>query len=74
MISSDLIPYIAYDFRLINVYEYAGNNSLEVGIKYGYLNGRGLSIFSRYYSGYSIHGEYFDLKEDFFSFGFNFDI
>jgi Protein of unknown function (DUF1207) len=74
LISSYLTPYIAYDFRLINIYGYTGNNSLEAGLKYGYSEGRGFSVYLRYFAGYNIHGEYFDLKEKFTSFGFNLDL
>lgn len=74
LISNSLTPYIAYDFRLINLYQYTGNNSIEAGLKLGYADGKGLSVYFRYFSGYSIHGEYFDVKEDFTSLGFNFDL
>ncbi len=74
ILSEKLIPYFAYDFRLINIYGYTGNNSLETGIKWGYQKGKGISFYFRYYSGYSIHGEYFDVKEDFTSVGFNLDL
>lgn len=74
LIANNITPYFAYDFRLINIYEYTGNNSIEVGFKYGYADGKGISAFFRYYSGFSIHGEYFDKKEDFTSVGFNLDI
>lgn len=74
LISETLIPYFAYDFRLLNIYGYTGNNSLETGIKWGYQKGRGISFYFRYFSGYSIHGEYFDVKEDFTSVGFNLDL
>ena len=73
LISSSLIPYLAYDFRLLNIVQYTGNNSLEAGIKYGYSEGRGISFFIRYYNGYNQHGEYFNLKEDFIALGFNLD-
>jgi Protein of unknown function (DUF1207) len=74
LISSYLTPYIAYDFRLINIYGYTGNNSLEAGLKYGDSDGRGISIYLRYFAGYNIYGEYFNLKEKFTSFGFNLDL
>lgn len=74
LLSEYFTPYIAYDFRLINLYGYTGNNSLEAGIKYGYSKGRGISVYLRYFAGYNIHGEYFDVKEDFTSFGFNLDL
>jgi hypothetical protein len=74
LISKRLTPYFAYDFRLINIFQYTGNNSVELGVKYGYSDGKGISTYFRYYSGYSAHGEYYDLKEDFTSVGFNLDI
>jgi hypothetical protein len=74
LLSENLTPYIAYDFRLINIYGYTGNNSLEAGLKYGFAEGKGVSFYFRYFSGYNIHGEYFDVKEDFTSFGFNLDL
>lgn len=74
LISESLTPYLAYDFRIINLYGYTGNNSLEAGIKFGNPEGRGMSLYLRYFSGYNIHGEYFDVKEDFTSFGFNLDL
>lgn len=74
LISSTLTPYIAYDFRLIKISTFTGNNSLEAGIKYGFAEHRGMSFYLRHYSGYSIHGEYYNVKEDFTSFGFNLDL
>jgi hypothetical protein len=73
-LSNQFTPYIAYDFRLINIYGYTGNNSIEAGIKYGYSQSKGISFYLRYFSGYNIHGEYFDVKEDFTSLGFNLDL
>lgn len=74
LFSRTLTPYIAYDFRLINIYKYTGNNSIEAGIKFGDEDGNGISLFFRYFSGYSIHGEYFDVKEEFTAVGFNLDL
>jgi hypothetical protein len=74
LISESITPYLAYDFRIINLYQYTGNNSLEAGIKLGKVESRGISFYFRYFSGYNIHGEYFDLREDFTSIGFNLDL
>lgn len=73
-ISESITPYLAYDFRLINIYQYTGNNSLEAGVKIGKVEDKGISFYFRYFSGYNIHGEYFDLREDFTSLGFNLDL
>ena len=74
LLSDSITPYLAYDFRLINLYQYTGNNSIEAGIKIGNAEAKGISFYFRYFSGYNIHGEYFDLREDFTSFGFNLDL
>ncbi|MCP5063645.1 MAG: DUF1207 domain-containing protein [Ignavibacteriae bacterium] len=74
LISNHLTPYIAYDFRLVNIHEYSGNNNIEAGVKYGFVNGKGISLYLKYFSGYSIHGEYFDVKEKYTAVGFNFDL
>lgn len=74
LLTESLTPYLAYDLRLINLYSYTGNNSIEAGLKYGYAKGKGVSIYLKYFSGYNIHGEYFDVKESFAAFGFNFDL
>jgi len=74
LISKNLSPYVAYDFRLINLFTYTGNNSFETGIKYGFANGKGVSFYLKYFAGYNIHGEYFDVREKYLALGFNFDL
>ncbi len=74
LISKNLTPYFAYDFRLINLFSYTGNNSLEAGIKYGFANGKGVSLYLKYFAGYNIHGEYFNIREKYLAIGFNFDL
>lgn len=74
LINDFVTPYFAYDIRLINLYNYSGNNSLEAGVKFGHSNDRGFSIYFKYFSGYNIHGEYFDIKEDYSAIGFNLDL
>ncbi|MEE9430899.1 MAG: DUF1207 domain-containing protein [Melioribacteraceae bacterium] len=74
LLSENLTPYIAYDFRLVNIYSYSGNNNIEAGIKYGYADGKGMSLYLKYFSGYNIHGEYFDVKEKYLTVGINFDL
>jgi hypothetical protein len=67
-------PFIGYDFNLININKYSGNNSLYAGIKMGSAAGRGLSIYYNYYSGKNIHGEFFDYNENYSAIGFNLDL
>lgn len=74
IISSSITPFAAYDLRLAEVGKYRGNNSLMAGIKFGNPPGRGFSVFYKYYSGKSIHGEYHDYDEEYSALGFNLDL
>lgn len=69
-----LTPFAGYDFKLIHLDKYSGNNSLIAGIKFGKPEGKGLSAFLSYYSGKSIHGEYFDYNVNYTAFGINLDL
>ncbi len=70
----NVYPFAAYDFRLTKINNYSGNNTVKAGIKFGKRYGRGFSVFYYFYSGKSIHGEYFDLNKKFGSIGFNLDL
>lgn len=67
-------PYLAYDFKLSGKEKYVGNNSINFGLKFGQFNNKGVSIYYSYISGKSVHGEYFDLNENYSSIGFNLDL
>lgn len=69
-----LTPFVAYDFKLSGNEKYVGNNIISAGVKFGRWNQRGLSIYFAYMSGKSIHGEYFDLNENYANIGFNFEL
>jgi hypothetical protein len=69
-----LTPFIAYDFKLSGNEKYIGNNIFSAGIKFGKWNQRGISLYYTYISGKSIHGEYFDLNENYSNIGFNFEL
>ncbi len=69
-----LTPFAAYDLKLVNLYERTANHSLNVGLKIGNAGGHGLSLYYHYYSGYSVHGEYFDFRREYSAFGLNVDI
>ena len=72
--SESVTPFVAYDFKLNGINKYIGNNTISAGIKFGKWNERGFSIYYSYISGKSVHGEYFDLSENYSSIGFNFDL
>lgn len=74
LISDQFTPFAAYDFKLNGINNYIGNNSFSAGIKFGRWNGRGFSVYFAFLSGLSIHGEYFDLRENYSNLGFNLDL
>ena len=75
LISDFITPYAAYDFKLAHIVKtYSGSNILTAGIKFGKYNSKGFSILLSYYSGKSVHGEYFDINENYASLGFNVDL
>lgn len=69
-----LRPYFGYDLKLIHPGSYTANNSFVAGLKFGHKFGRGFSLYYQYYSGNSIHGEYFDKKVEYSAIGINLDL
>ncbi len=60
--------------NLSELRNYFGNNIVTAGIKFGHPESRGFSIFTSYYSGKSVHGEFYDISEDYVTIGINLDI
>ncbi len=73
-ISESVTPFIGYDIKLIDIDQFTANNSVSAGIKIGKINGKGLSLYFNYYSGKSIHGEYFDFNKEYSALGINLDL
>lgn len=69
-----LTPFIGYDLKVINIEKYTANNSIKLGVKFGKPNGKGLSVYYHYYSGKSVHGEYFEHNREYSAIGFNLDL
>lgn len=67
-------PFVAYDFKLNGIDKFIGNNIISVGVKFGNWQARGLSFYYSYISGASIHGQLFDLRENYSNIGFNFEL
>jgi hypothetical protein len=74
LIAGIATPFLAYDFKLSEIDKFFGNNIIEAGIKFGDYNSKGVSLILTYYSGKSIHGEYFNLNESYTTLGVNVDI
>jgi len=74
LIACNVSPFAAFDFKLSKIKSFTGSNILSAGIKFGKPFSKGFTIFASYFSGSSIHGEYFDYKENYGTIGFNIDI
>jgi len=73
--NGSITPFVAYDFKLNGINNtYFGNNIAKFGVKFGSPLSRGFSILISYISGKSIHGELFDLTENYLNIGFNLDL
>jgi hypothetical protein len=74
LIADAATPFLAYDFKLAEIEKYAGNNIIAAGVKFGSYNSKGVSILMSYFSGKSIHGEYFNISENYTTIGINVDL
>ena len=72
--NSSFIPFIAYEFKITGIEKYSGNNVFTAGIKFGDPLSRGLSLLISYLSGKSIHGEFYDVSENYWTLGLNLDL
>lgn len=62
--------YLGYQAAAMKVAEFALRHNIQAGGKIGEWNGRGVNAYLSYFSGYALHGEYYDLKENYFALGF----
>lgn len=74
LLGDHLTPFVGYDLKLVHIDQYTANNSISAGIKFGNADSKGFSVLLNYYSGKSIHGEYFDKYKEYTSFGINWDL
>ncbi len=70
----NIFPYVAYDFKLVNINKYSGSNIFTAGIKFGNFKSKGLNLAVTYFAGKSVHGEYYNLNESYTTIGFNLDL
>ena len=66
-------PYVAYDFKLASTTAYTSSHRVQLGIKYGHPFGAGLRLVFTLYQGKNVHGEYYELDDEYFSTGFTVD-
>ncbi len=69
-----LTPFVAYDFKLNGIDKYFGSNIISIGLKFGNWKSKGLSLYYSYISGKSIHGQLYDITENYSNVGFNFEL
>lgn len=74
LFSQNITPFAAYDFKIIHINNYEVNHSLYLGIKFGKPFGKGFSTYFNFYSGKSIHGQYFDINKNYTAVGINLDL
>jgi Protein of unknown function (DUF1207) len=67
-------PYVAYDFKLMDIRKYSGSNIISAGIKFGNYDSNGVRLVLSYFSGKSVQGEYFDQNEHYATLGINLDL
>jgi hypothetical protein len=63
----------AYQAQLLKVVDTEARHNANAGVKFGSWAGRGVKFYAAYFSGYNIHGEYYDQKETYTGFGMNVD-
>lgn len=72
-LSYGISPYISAD-GIMRTNDNRRNFTLNTGVKFGKIEGRGLRIFYQYYNGYDINGEYFDVRREYSALGINLDL
>ncbi len=72
-ISSSVTSYAATDFRILKISATTIQTTIQAGIKFGKYQGRGINLFFTYFNGMSIHGEYYDEREEYSAVGLKLD-
>lgn len=72
-LSYNISPYISAD-GIMRTNDNRRNLTLNTGVKFGKIEGRGLRIFYQYYYGYDVNGEYFDVRREYSALGINLDL
>jgi hypothetical protein len=73
ILDSPTTLYAASHLTLAGIPEYAGTTTIEAGVKFGAMYGRGVRIYTGYLSGPEIFHQYYDLRTSAWGLGFSFD-
>lgn len=74
LIEDRIYLFYGIDFKFFKLQKSETQTELAFGIKFGEKFSAGKTFYFKYFNGTSIHGEYFDVKENHFSFVFNLEI
>jgi len=67
-------PFVAADYKLSSAGDFNSSIISTIGFKFGKVNSKGFSLSFTYFSGKSIHGEFFNKNESYSTIGFNVDL
>jgi hypothetical protein len=69
-VRTHMYTYFAYQATVLKILETSVRHNIQIGEKIGGWEGRGLNLYASYFSGYSIHGQYYKVKDNYFALGF----
>lgn len=72
-IGTNITAYAAFDVRIMKINATTGQTTIQTGLKFGRYRGRGINLFFTYFNGMSIHGEYYDVREEYGAVGMKID-
>ncbi|MCE1188815.1 MAG: DUF1207 domain-containing protein [Ignavibacteria bacterium] len=73
-ICAKVSPFVSFDLRTVAIDAVTLNNTVSAGIKIGSYNGSGVRIHFTHFKGKNIHGEYYNLDEEYSAIGVNIDL
>jgi hypothetical protein len=66
--------YVADNLTLVGIPEYVGTNNVEMGVKFGRWDGRGVRLYVSYWSGLEVFSQYYDVRRNHWGAGFAYDV
>jgi len=73
MLDRETPVYLAVHLAMAGTPRYAGTTSVEAGMKFGAMYGRGVRIYASYTAGPEVFSQYYDLRSRIWGVGFAFD-
>ncbi len=63
-----------YELRISSELETVAEHQARIGLKFGHIDSRGVTVEAAYYAGRSPYGQHFFRKEEYYSLGFSVDL